>query len=71
MGRWLNIKKMKYNNKKTIEKIAKYMDGAEINPPKKKPFYNLFKALISDPFFKYVDEHPEFLDTKDIKFRKK
>lgn len=37
------------------------------NPSNKKQFFNFFKLWYSDPFNKYVDEHPEFLDTKDIK----
>ena len=39
------------------------------NAREKKQFFNFFKLWYSDPFNKYVDEHPEFLDTKDIKIK--
>jgi hypothetical protein len=32
---------MKFNQKKTIEKISKYFSESEITPPHKKPFYNI------------------------------
>lgn len=59
-----------FDAQKTIEAIDKYsLSKFETEKVVKKRFFNFFKLWYSDPFNKYVDEHPEFLDTKDIVLR--
>ena len=61
-----------YYQQETIRNIDKYVNSKHsFLPNKKKQFFNFYKLCIYDPFMKYVDEHPDFLNTKDIKIIKK